>query len=193
MPASFYKKHFLIKILPLFKAIAEPWYFLFLFSVLVGYKIIVIERVSFADDVPGIWLPVSWKSANNGKHSIDVTISRYYVIVHCFWRFFISVVNFNYWSRFHVNIINISVVMTTFFHEGLTRNPEIGKTHVWVLANVWRLELARDTKFRTYVSNKMLLKNENCQDYSFYSFWVIKVKSSKRGGGGKISVPLHQD
>ena len=100
----------------------------------------------------------------------------------CFWRFFVSLVHLNYWSKFHVNIITSSVVMTISFYEGLTRNSEIGKTHFWVLPNVWRLEQVRDTKFGTNVSNKMLLTAENCQDYSFYSFWVIKVKPSKREG-----------
>ena len=160
---------------------------------MVRYKIIVIERVRFADDASGIWLPDSSKSDNNGKQSFDVRISRYYVIMHCFWQFFVSLVNFNYWSKFHVNINSSSVVMRTFFYDGLTRNPEIGKTHVWVSANVWGLETARDTKFGTNVYNNILLNDENCQDYSFYSFWVIKVKSLKTGGGGKIILPLHQD
>ena len=90
-------------------------------------------------------------------------------------------------------MISSSVVMIIFFYEGLTRNPEIGKTHVWILPNVWRLEQARDTKFGTNVSNNILLNAENCQNYSFYSFWIIKVKPSKRGGGGKIPLPLHED
>ena len=40
-------------------------------------------------------------------------------------RFFVSLVMFNYWSKFHVNIITGFEVMTIFFYKGLTRNPEI--------------------------------------------------------------------
>ena len=36
----------------------------------------------------------------------------------------------SYWSKFHVNNITGSGVMTIFFCKGLTRNPEIGNTHV---------------------------------------------------------------
>ena len=39
--------------------------------------------------------------------------------------FFVSLVMFNYWSKFHVNIITGFEVMTIFFYKGLTRNPEI--------------------------------------------------------------------
>ena len=39
--------------------------------------------------------------------------------------FFVSLVNFIYWSKFHVNIITGSGVMTAFVYKGLTRNPEM--------------------------------------------------------------------
>ena len=45
-----------------------------------------------------------------------------------FWRRFVSLVKFSYWSKFHVNIINtiaVSAVVTIFFYKGLTRNLEI--------------------------------------------------------------------
>ena len=38
-----------------------------------------------------------------------------------------------------VNIITGSGVMTFSFYKGLTRNPEIGNTTVWVLPNIWTL------------------------------------------------------
>ena len=44
-----------------------------------------------------------------------------------------------------------------------------------------------DTKFSTNVSNRMLLNPAKFQGYSFYRFWVIKVKPS--GEGGKIIPP----
>ena len=76
--------------------------------------------------------------------------------------------------------------MTIFFYKRLTRNPEIGNTPVWVLSNIWRLGLARDTKFGSNVSNEKLLNAANCQGYNFYHFWVIKVKAT----GGKITSPI---
>ena len=36
----------------------------------------------------------------------------------------------DYWSKFHVNVINGCGVMTIFVYKGFTRNPEIGNTPV---------------------------------------------------------------
>ena len=46
--------------------------------------------------------------------------------------------------------------------------PKSGKTSVWVLQNIWRLEQVRNTKFGINVSNKMLLNAGKCQKYGFY-------------------------
>ena len=35
---------------------------------------------------------------------------------------YVSLVNFSYWSKFHVNIITGSGVMTIYFYKGLARN-----------------------------------------------------------------------
>ena len=43
---------------------------------------------------------------------------------------FVSLAKFSYWSKFHVNIITGSGVMTIFFYKGLSRNAEIGNTPV---------------------------------------------------------------
>ena len=110
-----------------------------------------------------------------------MTIPRYDVIVGIFWRGFVFLVKFSYWSKFHVNIITDSGIMTIFFYKGLTRNPEIGNTPFWVLPNIWRLKQAMDTKFGMNVSDKMLVNAAKFQSYSFYRFWVIKGKPT--GGG----------
>ena len=86
-------------------------------------------------------------------------------------NFFVSLVNFSYWSKFHVNIITSFQIMTIFF-KGLIKNPEIGNTPVWVLFNIWKLVRVRDTKGGTNVSKKMLLNAAKCWGYSFYRFWV---------------------
>ena len=102
------------------------------------------------------------------------------------WHWFVSLVTFSYWSKFHLNIITGSGVMAIYFYWGLTRNPEIGNTPVWVLPNIWRLGWVRDTTFDKDVSNKMLLHAAKYHGYSFYRFWVVKGKT-----GGK-STP-HQN
>ena len=68
--------------------------------------------------------------------------------------FDVSLVKFSYWSNFHVNIITGSGI---FFYKGLTRNPEIGNTPVWVLPNIWRLGQVMNAKLATNISNRMLL------------------------------------
>ena len=132
----------------------------------------------------GIRPPDCSKLAKNPKNDNDVTIFRHDVIVNFFWGCFVSLVKFSYWSKFHVNIITGSGVtiisFIDFFHQGLTRNPEIGNTLVWVLLNMWRLGRFRETGFGTDVFNEMLLNAAKCQGYSFYRFWVIKGKPTVR-------------
>ena len=96
-----------------------------------------------------------------------------------FWRCFVSLVKFSYCSKFHINIITGSVIMTIFFYKGLTKSPEIGNTPVWVLLDIWRLGWVMETKFRMNVSNKMLLNAEKCQGYSFYRFYENDMKALK--------------
>ena len=96
-----------------------------------------------------------------------------------FWSSFVSLVMFSYCSKFHVNIVTAFWIMTIFFYKGLTREPEMGNTLVWVLPNIWRLGWVMDTKFGTNVSNRMLLNAANFQGYSFYRFWVIKGKPTQ--------------
>ena len=92
---------------------------------------------------------------------------------------FVFLVKFSYWSKFHVNIITGSGIMTIFFYKGLTRNQEIGNTLVSVLPNIWRLGRLIDTKFGMNVSKRMLLNAAKSQGYSFYLLWVIKGKPTE--------------
>ena len=83
-------------------------------------------------------------------------------------------------GKFHVNIMTGSGVMTIFVYIVLTRYPEIEKT-LSDLSNIWRLRQFRDVKFGTNVSNNMSLHAAKCQGYSFYRFWVIKIKEKLTG------------
>ena len=122
--------------------------------------------------------------ARNPKSDNDITISQHDVNVTFFWRCFVSLVTLSYWSKFCV--ITGCGIMTIFFYKGLTRNPEIGNTSIWVLPNIWRLEWIMDTKFGKNVANRMLLNTAKFQGYSFYCFGVIKGKST-----GGIKLPLY--
>ena len=107
------------------------------------------------------WLSIG-KIAMTSQFS-DMTSSSNF-----FWSCFVSLVNFSYWSRFHVNVITGSGVMEISFYKELTRNPKIGNSSVWVLPHIRRLKRVRKFgKFGTNVSNKMLLNVSKCQGYSF--------------------------
>ena len=149
---------------------------LVLFSVFVRQNVTITENITFADSVSGIRPPDCSKLAKNPKNDNDVIIFWHYVNVKIFWRCFVSLAEFSYWSRFHVHNITGSGIMTIFFYEGLTRNTEIGNTPVWVLPNIWGLGRVVDTKFGTNVSNRMLLNAAKFLGYSFYLFWVIQGK-----------------
>ena len=123
------------------------------------------------------------------KYNFYRLICRHDFIAKFFWRCFVSLVKFSYRSKFYVNTIAGSGVMTTFFYKVLTINPEIGNTLVWVLHNTWGLGWVRDTKFGSNVSNKMLLNAAKYEGYSFYHFWVIKEKLTGGGRGFKITSP----
>ena len=128
-------------------------------------------------------LPDCSKLAVNWKNCNDVTIFLHDVIVKVFWSFFVSLVKFIYWSKFLVNIITLSGVMTIFFYNGLTRYLKIENTPVWLLPNIWRLGQVTDTKSGANVSHRMLLNAGKCQGYSFYRFWVIVGKPTVKREG----------
>ena len=143
---------------------------IFEFCFFVRQKFTVTENIPSADFVSGIRPPDCSKLAKNPKNDNNVTIFRHDVIIKFFWRCFVSLVKFSYWSIFHVNIITGSWIITIFFYKGLTRNPEIGNTPVWVLPYIWRLGQVMDAKFGTNVFIKILLNAAKFQGYSSYRF-----------------------
>ena len=62
----------------------------------------------------GVWTAPNWPK-----------IQKITMTTQFFWHCFVSLVKFSYWSKFHVNIITGSGIMTIFFYKGLIRNPEI--------------------------------------------------------------------
>ena len=107
-----------------------------------------------------------------------------------FLRCFVFLVKFSYLSKFHVNIITGSGIMTIFFYKEFTRNPENRKCPRLSFAQYLETGANMDTELCTNVSNRMLLNAAKFQVYSFYRFWVIKKKPNGMeggGGGGKIT------
>ena len=100
-----------------------------------------------------------------------------------FWRCFVSFVKFSYWSKFQVNIITGSGVITIFFYKGLTRNLGIGNALVGVLPNIWRV---RSTKFGTNAFNEMLLNAVKGQ-----AFTVSELLQENQLGGGGVKSRTH--
>ena len=87
-----------------------------------------------------------WIFLSNSFGTKIIRLTQHFWSVYLFGRtkFFdvacrISFVKFSYWSKFQVNIITSSEVMTIFLCKGLTRNLEIRNTHLWVLPNIWSL------------------------------------------------------
>ena len=70
------------------------------------------------------------KLTKNWKINSYVTIHSHDVIVSFFLCFHAFFVRFSNWSKFHVNIITGSRVMTIVVYKGLTRNPYIGNTPI---------------------------------------------------------------
>ena len=111
----------------------------------------------------GIRPPDCSKLAKTSKNDNNVTIFRHDVIVKFFGSYFVSFVKFSYLSNFHVSIITGSGIMTILFYKGLTKNPEIGNTPVWVLPNILRRRQVMDTTFFKNVSNRILLNTAKFQ------------------------------
>ena len=130
------------------------------------------------------------KLALNRKNGNDVTIFRHDVIVRFFPRYGICQVMLliQVLCQYHY----CSGVMTIFVYKRLTRNLEIGNTHVWVLPivwvlpNIWRPGRVRDPNL-SQMSNEKLLYDAKCQGYSFYRFWVLRENQD----GGKSTPPPH--
>ena len=132
------------------------------------------------------------KLAKTPRNDNDVTIFWHDINIKFFWRF-ASLVKFSYWSKFHVNIITGSGVMTISFYKGFfiteIRRSKIPPSDFYSISGDWG-----EQGIPSLVSNKVLLNAAKCQGYSFYRFWVIKGKPT-----GEVNLPnpsthpLHPD
>ena len=137
----------------------------------------------FLDYASGIRFPDCSKLVISRKHDNDATIYRPDIIVKFFWRCFVSLVKFCYWSKFHISFTTGSGFMPFCFYMELTRNPNLvpsasfrykrkATKRLQKYGNrkdlrldfslYWRLGRVRYTKFGMDVSNKMLLNAAKC-------------------------------
>ena len=94
---------------------------------------------------------------------VDMTYRQF------FWRCHVSPVNFSYWSKFHVNIITGSGVMTILVYKRLTRIWKSEKTPSGFL----------NSKFGANVSNRKLLNSGNTPLHpdSTYNYSLVSIYS----------------
>ena len=92
---------------------------------------------------------------------------------------------FSYWSKFHVNHVNIITgVIAIFVYKGLTKNPEIGKTlsELCPISEDWDklgiLNLAR--MFLT----KRFCMLQNARVTAFTASELLRKNLQGGGGGG---------
>ena len=113
-------------------------------SVFVRVKLTINKYVSFTGYTSWIQItPNCSKLAINRINDNDDTIFWHAFVIKFLSCCRVYLVKFSYWSKFHVSIITGFRIMTIFLYKGLNRNPEIGNTSLWVLANTWRLGRVR--------------------------------------------------
>ena len=118
------------------------------------FKITIKQKTRFTDYAFGIWLLDCSKVVMNLKNGNDFTV---------FWRGvnvnFVdvdSLVKFSYWSKFRVNIITGSGVMTISFYKGWPeiQRSEIAPSEIWPISGDWRKlqipNLARTSLIKCY-------------------------------------------
>ena len=132
-----------------------------------GYYYWLTLQTTFPDSVFRIRPPDCSKFAKNPKNDNDVTIFWHDLNVKLFW-YFLFLLSWLVAGPSFMSISSLFWNYDNFFYKGLTRNPEIGNTPLWVLPNIWRLGRVMDTKFGANVSNRMLLNAAKFQGYSFY-------------------------
>ena len=159
--------------------------FLVLFSVFVRIKAVINKKLKITDHAFEIRLADCSKLAINQENNNEVIICRHDVIANFFNVFVLFLSKFSYWSKFHVNIITGSEVMTIFVYKGLSRNPEIRNTPVWVSSNIWTLGQVRDTKFGKNVSMKSYWMLQNVRYAAFTVSELLKENQRRVGEGGK--------
>ena len=118
----------------------------------------------------GFWIAAKWpwvKRTTMTSQFADMMSSSIF-----FWRLCVSLVNFSFWSKFHVNIVTGSGVKTIFVYKGC--DQKCGK--FCPISGDWGYQ------FELNVCNENFLNAAKFQVYRFYLFWVIELKTPGRVG-----------
>ena len=96
------------------------------------------------------------------------------------WRCCVFPIKFSYWSKFHVNVITGSTVITIFVDKGLTRNPEIENTPIWVLPNIWKMGQVRGTVLveMSLIKCYWMIKNASVTAFTVFELLRERVRSA---------------
>ena len=105
----------------------------------VRQKVTITEKITFADSVSRIRPPGCSNWPKIRKMTMTSQFSNTTSTSIFFWCCFVSLVKFSYWSKFHVNIVTRSGIMTIFFYKGLTRNwkSEILPSEFFPISGDW--------------------------------------------------------
>ena len=132
----------------------------------------------------GIRPPDCSKLAKNPKNDNDVTIFRHDVNVKFFWRCFVSLVKFSYWSKFHVNIIT-GLELWQFFYKGLTRNSEIEipPSEFCPISADWGKLWIPNLAWMSLIERYWMLQNSRVTAFSVLEL----LRENQLGGGGNFT------
>ena len=111
------------------------------------------------------------KLAISRKNDNYVTICLREVIMNFFFDFILSLFSGLVNALSFISVPSLVLELRLFtINKWLTRIPKIEYTLVWVLGNIFRLELVTHTKLGTGVPNEMLINAAKRQGYSLSSF-----------------------
>ena len=112
------------------------------------------------------------KLAKNTKNDNGVTIFRHEVIIKFFWRCFVSLVKFSYWSKFHVSIITGS------------RKSEIPLSEVCPISGDWGELWIPNLAWMSLIECYWMLQISRVT-----AFTVFELSRENQRGGGKVTPP----
>ena len=147
------------------------------------------ENISFMDYTSGIRLPDCSKLVINWKNDSDVIIFWHDVIVRFFWRGFVFLVMFSYWSKFHVSIITGSGVRQFSFKRNWpeTRKSEIPPSGFCPISGDWGKSGIPNLMRMSLIKCYLMLQNSRVT--AFTLFELLRENQDKQGGG-KITPPF---
>ena len=126
------------------------------------------------------WLQIGHKS----EKCNDVIVWWHDVIVKFIWRCRVSLVKFSHWSKFHVNIMTRSGVMTIFDYWPEIRKSEIPLSEICTISGDWD-KLGIPNLAQMFLIKRLL----NVQNATVTAFTVSEL-SRENNKGVKFTPPI---